>query len=140
MKKLITIILIFFYNYPQAQIKPFAAAYYHNKGYSLQGGVKYDNWAGLIGYSKPFNSAIIPTLFFANIGYEIPLSEKKGYNITPLIGVSSYSYLYKELPIKGIALITAIEIGKDINTGRLFVSGNYCKGFFFGGGIKIFIN
>jgi hypothetical protein len=142
MKKLILLlILILSFNYPQAQIKPFIGVSFHNKWYSLQGGVKNDNLVALAGYSKPLSSAINPTLYFGSIGYEISISaeEKDGYNITPLIGLSSFSYLYQEVQTKGVALITGIEVGKDFNDGRLFISGNYCKGLFIGAGIKIFI-
>jgi hypothetical protein len=86
---------------------------------------------GLVGYSKPLTSAINPTLFFSNVGYEISLPER--FNVTPLIGISSFGDV-------GAVLMGGVEIGKDLNDGRFFISGNYCKGLFVGGGIKIFIN
>jgi hypothetical protein len=134
-KKLLILALILLSIGVKAQMKPFVGVSFHNRGYSLQGGGKYDNWVGLVGYSVPLTSAINPTLFFSNVGYEISL--KEGFNITPLIGLSSFRYLYKE---SAAAWMGGVEIGKDINDGRFFINGNYCEGLFIGGGIKIFVN
>ena len=134
-KKLLILALIIFSIGVKAQVKPFVGISLNTRGHSLQGGAKYDNWVGLAGYNKPLTSAINPTLFFGNIGYEISLS--KGFNITPLVGVSSVRYLYEE---STAAWIGGVEIGKDLNDGRFFINGNYCEGLFVGGGIKIFID
>ena len=145
MKKttLITAILILSLN-AFAQIKPFVGVSAHSKGYSLQVGAKAENKVALIGYSKPLTSAVNPTLFFGKVGYEFNLTPERedGYNLTPLVGISHYTYedLIKEQTIKGIAPIYSLELGKDFFNGRLFTNINYSKVFYFGGGLKIFIN
>jgi hypothetical protein len=145
MKKttLITAILILSLN-AFTQIKPFVGASAHSKGYSLQAGAKGENMVALIGYSKPLTSAVNPTLFFGKVGYEFNLTPEKedGYNLTPLVGISSYTYedVIKEQTIKGIAPIYSLELGKDFFNGRLFTNISYSKVFYFGGGFKIFIN
>jgi hypothetical protein len=130
-KQLLILALIILCIGAKAQVKSFIGLSFHNRGYSLQGGGKYKDWVGLVGYSKPLTSAINPTLFFSNVGYEISLPE--GFNVTPLVGISSFVGV-------GAALMGGVEIGKDINDGRFFISGNYCKGLFIGGGIKIFMD
>jgi hypothetical protein len=130
-KQLLILSLIILCIGAKAQVKSFIGLSFHNRGYSLQGGGKYKDWVGLVGYSKPLTSAINPTLFFSNVGYEISLPE--GFNVTPLVGISSFVGV-------GAALMGGVEIGKDINDGRFFISGNYCKGLFIGGGIKIFMD
>jgi hypothetical protein len=72
-KQLLILALIILYIGVKAQVKPFIGLSFHNKGYSLQGGGKYKDWVGLVGCSKPLTSAINPTLFFSNVGYEISL-------------------------------------------------------------------
>lgn len=130
-KQLLILSLIILCIGAKAQVKSFIGLSFHNRGYSLQGGGKYKDWVGLVGYSKPLTSAINPTLFFSNVGYEISLPE--GFNVTPLVGISSFVGV-------GAVLMGGVEIGKDINDGRFFISGNYCKGLFIGGGIKIFMD
>jgi hypothetical protein len=137
-KILMLLIVIIFCDILYAQTTPFVGVSMHSKGYFFQGGVKIYKWVGLVGYSKPLTSAVNPTLLFSNIGYEI--FEKNRVNITPLIGISSFTYLNDETEIKGVTWMSGIEIGKDIHNGRLFINGNYCKVFFFGGGMKIFFN
>ena len=144
MKKLITIaILILSFN-AISQTNPFVGISVNNMGFSLQGGVRVKNAVGLIGYSKPLTSAVNPTLFFGKIGYEFNLTPilKDGFNLTPLVGISSYTFddVIKEQTVKGIAPIYSLELGKDFFNGRIFVTGNYCRIFFAGGGFKIFIN
>lgn len=127
-----------------AQIKPYVGLFAHSKGYSLQAGAKVENTVALIGYSKPLTSAVNPTLFFGKVGYEFNLTpeRKDGYNLTPLVGISYYTFedLIKEQTVKGIAPIYSLEFGKDYFNGRLFTNISYSKVFYFGGGLKIFIN
>jgi hypothetical protein len=144
MKASITIaILILSFN-AISQTSHFVGISLHSIGYSLQGGVKVENAVALIGYSKPLTSAVNPTLFFGKIGYEFNLTPRieDGFNITPLVGISSYTFddIIKEQTVKGIAPIYSLELGKDFYNGRIFITGNYCRIFFAGGGFKIFIN
>ena len=143
MKKILAAVLLL--SAPSmAQINPFVVVSAHSKGYSLQVGLKGENAVALIGYSKPLTSAVNPTIFFGKIGYEFNLTPERedGYNLTPLVGISSYTYedVIKEQTVKGIASIYSLELGKDYYNGRIFTNISYCKGFYFGGGFKIFIN
>ena len=126
-----------------AQFEPFVGVSIHSKGFSTQVGAKYENALASIGYSKPFTSSVNPTLFFGNVGYEFNLTPEKkdGYNLTPLIGISSYTFedVVKEETVKGVAPIYSLELGKDIHNGRLFTHVNYCRVFYIGAGFKIFI-
>jgi hypothetical protein len=144
MKKIITILILATAFNCTGQTKPFVGVSLHSIGYSLQVGVKGENTVALIGYSKPLTSAVNPTLVFAKVGYEFNLTPKKedGYNLTPLVGISSYTYedVIKEQTVKGIAPIYSLELGKDFFNGRLFTNVSYCKGLFIGAGFKIFIN
>jgi hypothetical protein len=144
MKILLTILLITIAATAIGQTKPFVGVSLHSIGYSLQVGVKGENTVALIGYSKPLTSAVNPTLFFGQVGYEFNITPKKedGYNLTPLVGISSYTYedVIEEQTVKGIAPIYSLELGKDFFNGRIFVTANYCRVFFAGAGFKIFIN
>lgn len=144
MKSLITIAILILSLNVVAQTNTFVGISLHSIGYSLQGGVKVGSGVALIGYSKPLTSAVNPTLFFGKIGYEFNLTPKieDGFNLTPLVGISSYAFddVIKEQTVKGIAPIYSLELGKDFFNGRIFLTGNYCRIFFAGGGFKIFIN
>jgi hypothetical protein len=98
-----------------SQSKPFVGVSLHSIGYSLQVGVKGENTVALIGYSKPLTSAVNPTLVFAKVGYEFNITPERedGYNLTPLLGISSYTYedVIKEQTVKGIAPIYSLELG-----------------------------
>jgi hypothetical protein len=139
MRILLTILLITIAATAMGQTKPFVGVSLHSIGYSLQVGVKGENTVALIGYSKPLTSAVNPTLVFAKVGYEFNLD---GYNLTPLVGISSYTYedVIEEKTVKGISPIYSLELGKDFFNGRIFITANYCRVFFAGAGFKIFIN
>lgn len=110
------------------QTKPFIGLSFYSVGYSLQGGVNVKNKVLTIGYSVPLTSALNPTLVFATAGYQFDMG--KEYAATPLIG-----FCFNTMQPMG-----TIEISKDIYNGRLFLTGNYCRLFFYGAGFKIFIN
>jgi hypothetical protein len=144
MKSLITIAILILSLNAVSQTNTFVGISLNSIGISLQGGIKVENAVALIGYSKPLTSAVNPTLFFGKIGYEFNLTPiiEDGFNLTPLVGISSYTFddIIKEQTVKGISPIYSLELSKDFFNGRIFITGNYCRIFFAGGGFKIFIN
>lgn len=126
MKVLLTILFLLAFNCI-GQTKPFVGVSFHSIGYSLQGGVNIKNKVIAIGYSVPLTSAVNPTLVFATAGYQFDL--RKEYAITTLSG-----FCFNTWKPMG-----TIEISKDFFNGRVFLTGNYCRVFFAGAGIKILI-
>ena len=135
MKAIITFTLLTLALCSTGQTKPFVGVSLHSIGYSLQAGVNVNNKLLTIGYSVPLTSAINPTLVFATIGYEFNLSktDKDIFAITTATGYSFYN------SVKTLAPIATVEVSKDFYKGRIFATGNYCKVFFAGAGLKIFL-
>jgi hypothetical protein len=127
MKTYITIILIFIVYIGYAQNTAFVSGSFTNIGQSLQAGAIVNNKVLTIGYSAPIRSAINPFLVFVMGGRQFEMG--KAWRLTTSAGLSIN---------KDMAAIGSAELGKDYHRGRLFVSANYCKLFFAGGGIKVF--
>jgi hypothetical protein len=128
MKTIITSILILIACIGYAQNTAFVSASFTNIGQSLQAGAIVNNKVFTIGYSAPIRSAINPFLVFVMGGRQFEMGNN--YRLTTSAGLSINS---------DFAAIGTVELGKDIHMGRLFVSANYCRLFFAGGGIKVFI-
>jgi hypothetical protein len=128
MKSIATILILFIGVNAMAQNAAFVGVSFSNIGQSLQAGAKVKNNVVLIGYSVPLTSAVKPTLFFAMAGRQIDIGNS--YSVTTFSG-----YAFS----KGSAAIGSIEVAKDVFNGRFFISANYCKVFFAGAGIKVFI-
>jgi hypothetical protein len=128
MRAITTILILFIGLNAVAQNAAFVGVSLSNIGQSLQAGAIYKNNVVKIGYSAPLTSAVNPTLFFAMAGRQINLGNQ--FAVTPLAG---YSLNKTQSPIG------TIEVSKDVFNGRFFISANYCKVFFAGAGIKVFI-
>ena len=128
MRAIFTILILFIGLNAIAQNAAFVGVSLSNIGQSLQAGAIYKNNVVKIGYSAPLTSAVNPTLFFAMAGRQIDIGNS--YSITTLSG-----YAFS----KGPAAIGSIEVAKDVFNGRFFIAANYCKVFFAGAGIKVFI-
>jgi hypothetical protein len=128
MRAIATILILFICFNAVAQNAAFVGVSLSNIGQSLQTGAIYKNKVVKIGYSAPLTSAVNPTLFFAMAGRQIDIGNK--YSVTTLSG-----YAFS----KGPAAIGSIEAAKDVFNGRFFIAANYCKVFFAGAGIKVFI-
>jgi hypothetical protein len=128
MKAVLTILFLLFSLTSFAQNAAFVGLSFSNIGQSLQAGAIYKNNVVKIGYSAPLTSAVNPTLFFAMLGHQINLGNQ--FAVTASAGYSLN---------KSKAPIGTIEVSKDYFNGRFFIAANYCKVFFAGAGIKVFI-
>jgi hypothetical protein len=131
MKGLFTILIVILTFNCLGQSKPFIGVSYNTIGHSLQVGVKKENRVLTMGYSFPITSALNPSLVFGTVGHQFDLG--KDYAITTSTGYAFYNSIVNVKPM------ATIEGSKDIHNGRLFITANYCKVFFAGAGLKIFI-
>jgi hypothetical protein len=103
------------------------------------------------GYSIPLLRADLPRIFNFSVGKKLVLSHgnDQSLNLTPGIGLAHYSAedfsAYEKDQVYGIIAevngfrpVYTLELGKDWNIGRLFLSGGYCKKGFAGIGIRAF--
>lgn len=132
--------------------QPFLGLGVTNQGANIQLGV----FAGSIevtgAYKLPFSRNDVAKIASLQIGKQILLShnDQDNYSITPSIGYANYRVqdfaAYNNDPTgkTGISLINefrpiaGVEVGKDSYMGRVFLSANYCKGMYYGIGIKMF--
>lgn len=116
-------------------------------GLSGNGGVEIN-----MSVNKPLIRADVPTLFTLSIGKQFLITQNPddNYSITPIIGASNMivkdftdydrSTMGRIKTTTGIAANYGIEIGKDAYKGRVSLTANYCKGFYFGATMRIFFS
>ena len=144
MKKLLLMmcILITVNTYSQ----PFVSFEGTTKGFGMTIGTQTKEGIQLAaGYNVSITKADVPDLFFGNVGYNILLTQndEDNFTLTPTVGaahstVKVFDKNDNYTTVKGIKPIFGLELGKDWNMGRLFVSANYCQKFYYGIGIKAF--
>jgi len=148
----IILIIVMCFIYITSFAQPYIGMLATNKGVGFQIGVLSES-GGLelsAASNMPLLSNTTPTILSINIGKQFLLTKNDddNYSITPSVGFSSYNYKnfteYDKIPrgdiiqVSEIKPIYRIEIGKDSYLGRVFVSANYCKGFYYGVGMKFF--
>ena len=144
MKKLLLMVCILITVNTYSQ--PFASFEGTTNGFAMTVGVQtIDGIQISAGYNKPLSSSEKPTLFYGNAGYNIFLSnyDEDNFTLTPTIGAAQSSVKVFDVndnstTIKDIKPIYGLELGKDWNMGRLFISANKCIKMFYGIGIKAF--
>lgn len=128
--------------------QPFASFEGTTKGFAMTIGVQTPEGIQIAGgYNVSITKADVPDLFYGNVGYNILLTrnDEDNFSLTPTIGAAHSSVQVfdakdNSTTVKGIKPIFGLELGKDWNMGRLFVSANYCGRAYYGIGIKAFIN
>ena len=132
--------------------QPFLGLGVTNQGANFHLGVLAGSIEITAGYKMPFNSNDVAKIASLQIGKQILLSnnDQDNYSITPSIGYANYRVqdfaAYNNDPsgktgpslISEFRPIAGVEVGKDSYMGRVFVSANYCKGMYYGIGIKMF--
>jgi len=101
-----------------------------------------------VNYKSSLLKADVARILSFNIGKRIELSQNN-FNVTPYIGIANYrnkdfraydiDRKNEVIQINETGLIYRLELGKDWYMGRLYIEGTYCNGFYFGAGIKAFI-
>jgi len=150
MKTIITItaILISF----TAMSQPFLGLQVNDKGGMVQLGALIETIEITASYKTPFTREDVAKVASLTIGKLIYLSgnDKDNYSISLHAGYANYrvkdfkAYDADKTGVTGITQVNeyqpvfAIEAGKDSYLGRVFVSAHYCKGFWYGLGIKMF--
>ncbi len=125
-----------------------------NKGVGASIGLVAGNIALNASYKAPLFNRDVPTIANLAIGYQrnITNNDADNFTVTPFLGIGNYRVkdftAYDADPTGKTAIVSinqykpyyAIEIAKDWYLGRLFVSANYCGGFYAGIGMKFFTN
>jgi len=126
--------------------QPFLGLGVTNKGANIQAGVWVNDLELSAGYKVPLVHNDIPSIASILAGYRI------GKYLIPSIGVANYRVKdYTEynadptgksaiIQISEIHPLVGLELGLNSYCGRVFAQANYCKGFYFGIGIKMFTN
>lgn len=146
MKKLLlsVCILITINTYSQ----PFASFESTTKGFGINLGFQSNEGVQVAGgFNVSITRADVADIYYGSVGYNILLSHKDedNFSITPTIGPAFYSKEvfdanYNGKTEKGFKPIFGLELGKDWYDGRLFILANRCDKFYYGIGIKYFIN
>lgn len=132
--------------------QPFAGLGLTNKGVNFQAGALISGIEITAAAKRPYSRNDIPLIYSLSVGKQILLTDNQedNYSITPSIGYANYRIkdftAYDKDPtgatgpvqISTFTPIYGLELGKDSYMGRVFISANYCKGLYFGMGIKIF--
>lgn len=119
-----------------------------NRGAGFQFGILTNQVEFTLAHKIPFTRADVAEITSFSVGKQFLLSQKDAdnYSVTTHIGIANYrnknfskfnttgeiSQVIKFLPIY------TVEIGKNSYAGRIFLSANYCKEFYFGIGLKTF--
>ena len=135
-----------------AAAQPFLALGATNKGANFQVGIVANKMEFTVAYKLPFSAVDVPSILSLSMSklFFISHHEKDNYSFAPSIGVANYlvknfdnydadptgkSAIIQEAVVKPLY---GLEIGKDGYRGRVFISANYCKSFYFGMGMKVF--
>jgi hypothetical protein len=128
----------------QAYSQPSLGIQYTTKGGSLDGGYKINNTQISVGYNIPLSTKnSTPNYTYVNIGQSFILTNNELWNtsITPMIGMAHYHFMNVKGEIKnGFKPIYGIEIGRDCELGRFFISGGYCTIAWAGIGMRFYVN
>jgi hypothetical protein len=141
MKKLLTSILIILAT--QAYCQPSLGIQYTTKGAGLDGGYKINNTQVSVGYNVPITKNTIPNYTYLNIGQSFNVTNNDVWNtsITPSVGIAHYHVMAAHEQIKdGFKPIYQLEIGRDCELGRFFISGGYSTIAWAGIGMRFYVN
>ncbi|MEO7535860.1 MAG: hypothetical protein ABIU30_18510 [Ferruginibacter sp.] len=132
--------------------QPFIGIGATNRGANLQAGILAEKVELTFAAKIPFTRVDIPTVLSLTAGKQFLLSNKDedNYSLTTSLGIASHTikdftkYNADEtgaspiITVNTIRIIYGLEIGKDSYLGRFYVAANYCHGFYYGVGIRIF--
>ncbi len=151
MKKILTIAIALLCLNAFISAQPYVSISANTKGFGMSAGyLSASNLDLSIGYDVPFRKADVPSIFYAKTGYQILLSnyDENNFSLTPSLGIANYkvkdfSHWDNEggsvKDINEIKPIYGLELAKDWNAGRLFISANYCGNVYGSIGIRAFI-
>lgn len=120
-----------------------------NKGVGLNAGGLVDQIEIKAGINSSLYRSETPFMVYGSIGYQIPITgyEEDNISITPSIGFAHLSYQdfskYETedriIRISHFKPKYSLEIGKDKNIGRVYVSATYASYTFFSIGFRGYI-
>ncbi len=104
-----------------------------------------------LGCAVPMRKANVSSIFYLSAGHKINITnnDEDNYTLTNSIGVGHYRIdnfddWYREYgSVKTITKILpffGMELGKDKNHGRYYISVNYCGDIYASAGMRVFIN
>jgi len=126
--------------------QPFLGLGATNKGINIQAGAWIEDVEISAAYKIPVIKNDIASIASLSAGYRV------GKHLIPSIGIANYRVKdfteYNADPtgksaivqISEVHPIYGLEAGYNSYCGRVFAQANYCKGFYFGVGIKMFTN
>ena len=133
---IIPFLLICFTSFGQATI----GIQYTTKGFGMDAGYMRSGVQLLAGYNVSIKTTLVPNLTYVALGYKIG----ENITVTPSVGYSHYKvgkYLKEQYTeSSGYKMIYNLEVGKDCELGRFFITANYCGIFYAGVGMRAFIN
>ncbi len=135
-----------------AMSQPFLGLQVNNKGGTVQLGALIETVEITASYKTPFSREDVAKVASLSIGKVVFLTknDEDNYSISLHAGYANYrikdfaAYDADGTGKTGITQINeyrpvfGVEAGKDIYLGRVFISANYCKGMWYGVGIKMF--
>lgn len=134
---IIPFLLICFTSFGQATI----GIQYTTKGFGMDAGYMHRSGVQLLaGYNVSIKTTLVPNLTYVALGYKIG----ENITVTPSVGYSHYKvgkYLKEQYTeSSSYKIIYNLEVGKDYEPGRVFITANYCGIFYAGVGMRAFIN
>lgn len=100
------------------------------------------------GYNVPFLKTVNPQIFDLSLGKQFLITNYVQDNLTLTLSpgiayttkkdFTEYNKCGEIITQSGFNPIFKTELGKDFNIGRLFINANYCTGFYFGLGMRVF--
>jgi len=134
--------------------QPYIGLSVHNSGVGAQLGILAESIDVALAIKAPLTKVDVPTIVSLTVGKQFLLTQREedNYSFTISAGAAFTSVkdftAYNADPTgqTGIATVTStsiiygLQVGKDAYLGRVFISANYCKGMYYGLGMRIFFN
>ena len=136
----------------KAFAQPFIGMQLTNKGIGVQTGFLVGNIEITLAYKPISNQENKPKIASLSACYRILVTrnELNNFSVTPSIGIGNYrvkdftGYDADPTGKTGILQINTntpvygLNLAKDMYKGQIFVSADYCKGFYYGVGIRCY--
>ncbi len=132
--------------------QPFLGLLPTDKGAAVQVGFLIAPVEITVSYRSSLIKTNKPAVLSATLGYQMLLSnnEKDNYSLSAHVGIANYRTKdfspYEADPTGRTGPVQlaenrptfALELGKDSYLGRAFITAGYCKGMYYGVGVKLF--
>jgi hypothetical protein len=115
---------------------------YISIGAGLNVGYESGNIAIDVGMTHPLKSAVNPEVYYLKCGYVYQLSEENSFNIGIYGGIAlTNKMIVMDDKVKSESkslFFPSIEVGNDIEAGRIYIESGYVGKAYFGAGVKFY--